>query len=263
MSRLLTFFVAACVVLVVHAEERGRCSPVPGAERLWARSDLRFVLVGEMHGTNETPAIFGDLVCSARAAKRPIIAGLEFRDQQALDRFLDSRDHVTRVKELLATTEWQGTDGRASSAMLALLERLRSMKAQGHLSRIIAFSASGKSAAECEETMASALLRASADSRDALVIVLTGNVHALKQKLAEVGPYRLMGSFLPAAETVSLLVTDRGGEAWNCQDGSCGPHTLASSGGAVRGLTLISPHPGYDGVLSTGLPVTASRPANH
>jgi hypothetical protein len=96
----------------------------------------------------------------------------------------------------------------------------------------------------------------------ALVIVLTGNVHASKQELAEVGSYRLMGSFLPPAETVSLLVTDRGGEAWNCQDGSCGPHTLASSAGVNREITLISPHVGYDGVLSTGLSVTASKPAN-
>ena len=262
MSKRLALFIASCVVLVASAEERDSCSPIPGAERLWARSELRFVLVGEMHGTNETPAVFGDLVCSASETKRTIIAGLEVRDQQALNRFMDSKNRETSVKELLSTDEWKGTDGRASSAMLVLLERLRSLKADGLLSRVIAFSASGGSADQDEEAMSSALLRASTANPDALVIVLTGNVHASKQELAEVGAYRLMGSFLPRAQTVSLLVTDRGGEAWNCQDGSCGPHTLASSAGVNREITLISPHAGYDGVLSTGLSVTASKPAN-
>ncbi len=262
MSKRLTLFIASCVVLVASAEERDSCSPIPGAERLWARSELRFVLVGEMHGTNETPAVFGDLVCSASETKRTIIAGLEVRDQQALNRFMDSKNRETSVKELLSTDEWKGTDGRASSAMLVLLERLRSLKADGLLSRVIAFSASGGSAAQDEEAMSSAFLRASTANPDAVVIVLTGNVHASKQELAEVGSYRLMGSFLPPAQTVSLLVTDRGGEAWNCQDGSCGPHTLASSAGVNREITLISPHVGYDGVLSTGLSATASKPAN-
>ncbi len=220
------------------------------------------MLIGEMHGTNETPAAFGDLVCSARETKRTMIAGLEFRDQQALDRFMDSKSHETSVKALLSTDEWKGADGRATSAMLVLLERLRSLKAEGLLWRVIAFSASGESAARDEEAMSSALLRASAGNPDALLIVLSGNVHASKQELAEVGSYRLMGSFLPPAQTVSLVVTDRGGEAWNCHDGSCGPHTLASSRGANRGITLISPHAGYDGVLSTGLTATASKPAN-
>jgi hypothetical protein len=191
--------------------------------------------------------------------KRTIIAGLEVRDQQALNRFMDSKNRETSLKELLSTDEWKGTDGRASSAMLVLVERSRSRKADGLLSRVIA---SGGSAAQDEEAMSSALLRASTANPGALVIVLTGNVHASKQELAEVGSYRLMGSFLPPAETVSLLVTDRGGEAWNCQDGSCGPHTLASSAGVNREITLISPHVGYDGVLSTGLSVTASKPAN-
>jgi hypothetical protein len=65
MSKRLTLFIALCVVLVASAEGRDSCSPIPGAELLWARSEPRFVLVGEMHGTNETPAVFRDLVCSA------------------------------------------------------------------------------------------------------------------------------------------------------------------------------------------------------
>jgi hypothetical protein len=216
-----------------------------------------------MYGTAETPAIFADLVCAARETKRTIIAVVEFRDQQAIDRFTDEEDHDVGARELLSTDEWEGTDGRASAAMFALLERLRALKAEGLLSCVVAFAVSGggESAAGDEEAMASALLRASAASPDALVIALTGNVHASKQELAEAGPYGPMASFLPPAQTVSLLVTDRGGQAWNCQNGICGPHALASSGGDNCAVELISPHAGYDGVLSTGLTATASEPA--
>jgi hypothetical protein len=112
--------------------------------------------------------------------------------------------------------------------------------------------------------MAAALQAAANKNPDALVIALVGNVHACKGTLPDVGPDPRMASFLPAAETVSLFVTDRGGEAWNCQGGGCGSHELGSSGGNERGITLspaASPLPGYDGVLSTGHKATASSPA--
>jgi hypothetical protein len=106
--------------------------------------------------------------------------------------------------------------------------------------------------------------RAARRHPNALVIALTGNVHACKKMLAEVGSYPLMASFLPSAETVSLFATDRGGEAWNCQGDGCRPHNLSSSGGFQREIKLspgASPLPGYDGALSTGLNATASPPA--
>lgn len=221
------------------------------------------MLVGEMHGTVEAPAIFADLVCSARETKRSIIVGIELREQYALDVFMSSGNQA-RLKELLSTEEWRGQDGRTSTAMLALIEQLRVLKVEGVVSGVAAFSVAhkGESPAKGEERMASALLRVVERNPDALVIALTGNLHACKTMLSEVVPYRLMASFLPPAETVSLAVTDRGGQAWNCQSGACGPHTLKSSGGERRGITLVSPHPAYDGVLATGLPATASMPAS-
>jgi hypothetical protein len=216
-----------------------------------------------MHGTTEAPAIFADLVCSARETKRSIIVGIELREQHALDVFMSSRNHAG-LEELLSTEEWRRHDGRTSTAMLALVEQLRALKLEGVVSGVVAFSVTraGESAAKGEERMASALLRAAERNPDALVIALTGNLHACKTMLSEVAPYRLMASFLPPAQTVSLAVTDRGGQAWNCQSGACGPHALDSSGGVRRGITLASPHPAYDGVLSTGLPATASMPAS-
>jgi len=106
-------------------------------------------------------------------------------------------------------------------------------------------------------------LQAAAGSIPHAVVVLTGNVHASKVTLPEIGPYPLMASFLPAKETISLFVIDRGGEAWNCQK-DCGPHQHGSSNGDQRRVNLspgASPLAGFDGVLSTGLKATPSPPA--
>lgn len=257
MRRLPKLLALWCIVLAAHAEQRPRCSPIAGSEMLWARPGLRFLLVGEMHGTTEMPAIFTDLVCAARAAKRPIVVGLELRDQHALGRFIDFG-----ARDLLATSEWTNPDGRTSTAMLELLEDLRVLKREGVVSGVVAFSATraGNSAGDWEERMASALLRAAA--RDALVVALAGNLHACKARLPEI-PYPLMASLLPPAATISLLAVDRGGEAWNCQSGTCGPHKVSGSGGTTRGIAFggSSAIPGYDGILSTGRYATASTPA--
>jgi hypothetical protein len=253
-------FLALILVAVSAAsQEPPRCPPLPGAGQLFSLPELRFLLVGEMHGTAETPAIFADLVCAAaRATKRPIIAAVELHDRRAIDRFLASGDRVS----LLASEEWKGKDGRTSAAMLSLLDRLRALKSGGMVSSVVAFSVarSGEPPA-IEEHMAGALLQAAGQSPGALVIALTGNAHASKSVIPQIGPHRPMASFLPAAQTVSLLAADRGGQAWNCQSDGCGPHPLKSSGESARGVTLTSPHSGYDGVLSTGLPATPSLPA--
>jgi hypothetical protein len=257
------------VILSAHAGQQPRCHAIAGTERLWAQPGPQFVVVGEMHGTNETPAIFEDLVCSARITQRPIIVGVELRDQDAIDVVMGSGGsgtHEAAIHDLLSRREWRSSDGRTSRAMLMLLEELRALKLQGIVAGVVAFSQAqeGDSDAEREERMASALLSAAKRNPNALVIALTGNVHACKKTLPEIGPYPLMASFLPSAETVSLFVTDWGGEAWTCDGTGCGPHRFGSAGALNRGITLsqsASPLPGFDGVLSTGLKATASSPA--
>jgi hypothetical protein len=56
--------------MAAHAGAFPGCGPLPGAGALWERPAVRFILVGEMHGTGETPVIFRDLACTAAAGKR-------------------------------------------------------------------------------------------------------------------------------------------------------------------------------------------------
>jgi hypothetical protein len=260
-ARFLAFF---WLGLYAHAENQPSCASIAGTSRLWARPGVRFVIIGEMHGTAEMPALFRDLVCSVFKAKRRLLVGVELSDQHQIDLFTGSTDDEAAVRQLTSGKEFGQQDGRGSNAMLALLQALREFKRKGLISNIVAFADSSPqhSPAQGEKRMAEAL--ATASIPNALTIVLTGNVHACKGALPDMPSYPFMASFLPPAETMSLFVIDRGGEAWNCQDGTCGPHRLPPGKGTERGITLspaASPFPGYDGVLSTGIKSTASPPA--
>jgi hypothetical protein len=117
------------------------CGDLPGVNRLWSNSRVRFILAGEMHGTNETPAIFGDLVCAAGTSNRPIVVGIEHSvaDQEAIDAFMSSSDHEAAVRTLLSRRTWTTFDGRSSGAMLILFEKLRALKARGQIAEVVAF----------------------------------------------------------------------------------------------------------------------------
>jgi hypothetical protein len=260
--------VGLCFAMVASAETVPECRPVSGVDELWSKPGLRFVLVGEMHGTSEAPAIFYDLACSARSLKRPIVVGIErpSREQGAIDAFLAPQDHASAVRALLSEKGWNTFDGRSSRAMLLLLEELRALKLTKLVSEVVAFddSRSGESAAQRENRMASALMAVAGRHTGALVVALTGNLHASKKPMAQFGSYPFMAMLLPQTETLSLFVNDKGGEAWTQTSDGCGPHKLKSTGGEHRGVFLsagLAPFPGYDGVLSTGLASSASLPA--
>jgi len=73
---------------------RAACTPIPGADQLWSNPSLRWVLVGELHGTNETAPAFADLVCDGLAHGKHIIVALERprAEQPIIDRILTERD---------------------------------------------------------------------------------------------------------------------------------------------------------------------------
>ena len=258
---------ALCLAWNGYTETRPSCEPLPHIEDLWASPGLRFILVGELHGTNETPAVFRDLVCAAASSGRPVVVGVErgAGEQEAIDAFMAPADHEAATNALLAKSGWSTLDGRSSRAMLMLLEDLRALKLNGRISDVVAFDARADlPPASGEQRMASTLIAAAGHHPNALVLALTGNLHASKKLVEGFGAYPFMAMLLPAEQTLSLFVAGRGGEAWNSQDGECRPHRQGATGGPQRGVVLsqnAAPMPGYDGVLSTGLADTASFPA--
>jgi hypothetical protein len=246
------------------------CSPIPGADQIWSKPSLHWVFIGELHGSNETPAAFRDLVCDAIAQGEHVTVALErpANEQAALDNILTAKDLSTAQESLLRLPGWKEVmDGRASEAILRLLVSLRELRRLQPDLRVVAFDApyTGNTPGAREEAMGQTLLALGTAKPHDLVLILTGNLHAMQ---APQFGYDLAAMYLPRKEILSLEVTDRGGESWTLSStGACGP----SPGGVgdkdakkPYGIFLdpsLAPFGKVDGILSLGVPLTSSAPA--
>lgn len=241
------------------------CPPLPGVEQLWARAQVRTVILGEVHGTEEGPALFGDVVCHA-SLQAPVVVALELRaaEQPELDDFMAGG----QADALLATPSWSGRvrDGRSSRAMLRLLERLRALKAAGRVSAVVAVQPDylpRRSQDYSEILMAAGWAQAGRDHPEARIFALVGNLHARKTRMDRPGLALTPAAMhLPPAETLSLDV-EGGGQAWYCRSATdCGPGPIGSAAPTARGVRLgVREDGAYDGVFSSGTAWTASPPA--
>jgi hypothetical protein len=263
------------------------CRDVPGAEALWSNPDRRFVVFGEGHGTNEIPELFGEVVCQA-SASRTVVVALEWPQQMiqaSLDAYMASDGSEAAKKRFLLAELWNSpvSDGRMSQAMFHLIERLRLLKAGGRSISIQGFMPQQDQRLrqdyyELEMARNLANIAIGNPSRP-LVLVLTGNVHAAKLR-TDASRGELLGAVghLPPAEVVSLNVARNGGAQWACnvdkplqpgvqltfKDITCKswPWPPSPDGVIPRGITITPIQGGrYDGLFSTGAPMTASPPA--
>src|SRR5579863_10283984 len=81
-------------IVFLRAAAAAKCPSIPGAEPIWSNASIHWVLIGEMDGSNETPDVFGDLVCDALDHQRKVTIALErpTSEQAALDGILTTRD---------------------------------------------------------------------------------------------------------------------------------------------------------------------------
>ena len=262
------FSILALLALVASSQpDRAPCAAIPGAAALLTDRSVKTIVVGEMHGTNETPEAFADLVCLAAASGRRIVVALEHPtiEQPVFDRFMASDGGPAALLALTRSLEWHAPhpDGRTSVARLSLLRRLREMIARGQVARVVAvMPAIRLSSADYERAMAANVSHAG--GHDELVFVLVGNVHAMLVPWQPGGgsSYLPMGADLPRASTRSLDATGNGGGAWVCMP-DCGPHDLGPrQTNRPRGINLVAGEDRrYDGFLNLGVPTTVSPPA--
>ena len=272
MKIVLQFLLA--LGLVNHAAAASAsCAPIPGADQIWSRAGVHWVFIGELHGSNETPAAFRELVCDAIAQGKHVTVALErpTSEQAALDNILTAKinDLSAARESLLRLPRWkEGMDGLASEAMLRLLVSLRELRTLHPDLKVVAFDApySGPpSSAARDEALGHALLSLRPEKPNDLVLILTGNLHAMQ---ASKRGYDLAAMYLPPKEILSLIVTDRGGESWSDDTaGGCGPWKGGVGDKDAKkpyGIFLdpgLAPFGKVDGVLSLGVPLTASAPA--
>lgn len=230
------------------------------------------VMLGEMHGTAETPAIAGELVARwvTGAHRQPVLLGLEVTsvDQARVDRYLASRGTPADRADLLAGEHWTEPmhDGRDSVAMAGLIERVRALRAAGADISIALFDAPGNG--ERNARMAASLRGAIEAHPQSRVLVLTGNVHAMTgkppQMFSEGKPYKLpttTAQHLADLHPVSIDVRAMQGDLWMCQE-TCGRKTLPPSGRSISAPSIERYDPGQPWDYLVKLPrFNASLPA--
>ena len=188
-------------------------------------------MIGELHGTVQTPALFGELVCALASSGMRILVGLELMvwSESAIDAYLRSdgtaEDRTTALTDSrwLDPTNIEFPDGRHSGAMWDLVERLRLLRKAGHDVAVTTFRGymlpGEQSLTPFEARMAETLLEAEARGDYDLTVVLTGSAHARTSRVTENGllPFVPMAANLPEESTIRLVAINGGGEAWYCQ----------------------------------------------
>jgi len=251
------------------------CPPIAAVEPLLAPG--RVVLLGEMHGTAESPAFVAALACRALDAGLPVGVALEIPLQQreGVERFLDSAGAEADREALLAGEFWQESyqDGRRSRAKLALLERLRALRGRAlPLEVVLLDDATATDGKTRDRRMAERLIEAAEENRDGVVIALTGNLHNRVVRGLPWDPEHEPMGYLAAQrlgeERIAALdVSSAGGTAWFCTGStpaSCGIQSISGRGPADSPVAVeLYPehdHSGYHGVYQVGR-LTASPPA--
>lgn len=225
------------------------------------------VILGEIHGTAEVPALVAAVLASRLAAGGAVTLALEIPDshQAALDAWLDDAARGPAAPALAGHPFWSYQDGRSSVAMLDLLEQVRRWRQAGAAVDLLAFDVPDPSVAGAlrERHMADRLEQALAKPQAPPMLVLTGNLHARRVVGNPFDPdLELMAWHLRDRPALTLDVRALAGSAWICAPG-CGARELGVAGPApATGLRLFgqASAQGYDGELV--LPrFTASPPA--
>jgi hypothetical protein len=230
----------ASILLAASAPTSAATAPSPSASAVescalpegWsevASRQPRYVVFGELHGTQQGPAFIGNLACALASQKQRILVGVEL-DPTANVALQDAwKLPPGQFGQALVRAGWQARqDGVASLAMFALLVRLHKLKEAGLSIAVIAFDSDdaqerrfsdlagyGPREAVQAENIHEAATRGSYDR----VLVLTGNAHARKSRYGE-GPESsdFMAARLAShAPVVSLDTRYATGTAWYCQ----------------------------------------------
>jgi hypothetical protein len=184
----------------------------------------RILIIGELHGTSEVPALVADL--AQRIGKKgPVVVALEWsKDQTGHEAYFASEGSAADRKRLLASPFWTNPfqDGRASGAMLDLLESLRKQARGGADIKVETFDLTrAQGQREGDKGMADNLRAIAAAHPSARILVLTGNYHARQLRGAPWDPeLRFMAHYLTDLAPFSLDMDAPRGSYWGCSGGS-------------------------------------------
>lgn len=257
------------------------CNKPNGSERLTENPNTRYIIFGELHGNNETPAVFAETVCSVAAAGKKVIVGIEHpkSNQDSFKAFMKSKGSIDDDMKFLSSnfnTPKDRAFGVTSMAMFNMLRKLRSLKQTGLDITVVPFVSYSGSVSDFSENqtiyekeLANNIIEATESHKADIMMILVGSVHAMKSQVRGL-PFEPMSMHLPAESTLSIKFTHTGGDSWFCSK-TCGPNeakSLLNDGPAEFKIgieQLSNPNEkkyaeGYDGIFNLGK-ITASQPA--
>lgn len=197
----------------------------------------RLILLGELHGTREIPKLAAAVVTDY-AASGPVLLAIEIdhAEQDAIDRYLRSDGSLAAREALRGRTYWTRRDvqhdGRRNDDLVALFEHVRTLRRSGHDMSVLAFDVHRGGNHHARDRAMATVLRAAyrALPRGRLVVV-TGNVHAMKEKPA--GTPAMMqvpaGAYLRDLDPLAIRITARAGHFWMCRE-ACAPARADGAG---------------------------------
>lgn len=197
-----------------------------------AIGEHQLVLLGEKHGSREIPRFVAALLRQwPRATPRVLALELPRGQQFALDAYFASDGGAAARAALRATPYWDVRgdqhDGRRSEDMLDLLAAIHAERAAGAAIRVVGFDANPGTYADhhARDVQMAAFLRAEIARDDAVWLVLTGNVHAMRARpsYAPAEMQAPMGSLLADLAPYAVRIEAREGLFWACQRTGCGP----------------------------------------
>lgn len=224
------------------------CAPVfacPPDSTLDTLLEHKALVLGEIHGTVETPAFFQCLVERALVSiEEPLTVSLELES--------GARDPNSSF--------WRSQDGRASQAMWRLVQFLQEQQRIGKLSLHLqlekpvfnSFEEAKAYSDHWEQNRGIAIKELAERGR---VIALMGNVHAMRDPLKLQGGSQelLMAGHYMGSEVTRVAVENvDDGEAWVCRGippaVTCGTDTVKNRGisGAAPGAILDGNTLGYE-----------------
>jgi hypothetical protein len=189
----------------------------------------RLLMLGEMHGSRELPALVLATAGRLLDKKQPVVVALEMPERlEPIMTDMLTVDAPEKARSvMLADAFWSRStqDGRSSQAMLALIDGLRLLRQGGGNIHLLPFDADvtdDMNAKTREDRMAENLRDAMRGHSDARFIVLVGNYHARIQKGAPWDAEQAFVAYqLRDLEPLTLNVTAPTGSVWVCNP-DCG-----------------------------------------
>ncbi|ULU25290.1 hypothetical protein [Dyella terrae] len=225
-----------CCASMAFAQNLNISDATRELQESWNKHPL--LVVGDMHGSREIPAIVASTLESSTG--RVLVAlELPHDEQELVNNYIDNK--VDARKALLASAFWarplNRQDGRSSQGMLELLSTIQGMRRAGKHIDVVCIGGSEGSQA-IDAAMYARLTQARGAGQFDRALVYVGNAHAAAFDAPD--DQASLGTLLRSSNPLIVDISSRCGSIWACgKEGTCGvmsmEHmTCAETGGVAR-----------------------------